>query len=224
MSAFPSRRRSAAFLPSVVCLTLLLPAALALLASCTTETPSTETEVADTAAGEGTVALAAHTGADSVERGRYLVVLTGCSDCHTPMTMGENGPEPDMARFLSGHPEGLELPPAPTLEGAWMWVGSGSNTAFAGPWGTSYAFNLTPDENTGLGIWTEEMFVAALRTGKHMGQSRPIMPPMPWPALAQATDDDLKAIYAYLRSVPPIANRVPEYQPPAAAPAAQPAG
>jgi hypothetical protein len=60
------------------------------------------------------------------------------------------------------------------------------------------------------------MFVTALRTGRHMGVSRPIMPPMPWPAFRNASDDDLKAIYAYLRTIKPIVNHVPDYQPPAA--------
>ena len=106
----------------------------------------------------------------------------------------------------------------PALAGTWAWAGAATNTAYVGPWGISYAANLTPDENTGLGIWTEEMFVAAIRTGKHMGQSRPIMPPMPWPAYRHMTDEDLRAIFAYLRTVPPIVNHVPEYQPPAAPP------
>lgn len=164
-----------------------------------------------------------HPTADRVERGRYLVAITGCGDCHTPMKMGESGPEPDLAKFLAGHPESVEMPVPPALDGAWMWAGAGTNTAFVGPWGVTYAANLTPDPNTGLGIWTEEMFVTAMRTGKHMGQSRPILPPMPWPGYAQATDDDLKAIYAYLRSLPPIHNRVPAYQAPPVPPD-QPAG
>ena len=79
-----------------------------------------------------------------------------------------------------------------------------------GPWGVSYAPNLTPDETTGLGIWTEEMFLQALRTGRHMGTSRPILPPMPWQVYGQMPEQDLKAIYAYLRSLPPVRNRVPE--------------
>ena len=84
------------------------------------------------------------------------------------------------------------------------------------------ALRSAAEENTGLGIWTEEMFVEALRTGRHMGQSRPILPPMPWQAFGQMTDHDLAAVYAYLRSIPPIKNRVPEAviaEPPAAAPA-----
>jgi len=154
--------------------------------------------------------------ANAVERGRYLVTVASCNDCHTPFEMGPDGPQPDMTRMLSGHPESLVLNPPPALEGAWMWAGTGTNTAFVGPWGVSYAANLTSDENTGIGIWTEEMFFQAMRTGKHMGQSRPIMPPMPWPNIGQMTDDDLRAILAYLKSTPPVVNHVPEYQPPAA--------
>ena len=78
----------------------------------------------------------------------------------------------------------------------------------------SYTFNLTPEQNTGLGIWTEEMFIQTIRTGRHMGVSRPINPPMPWPAYRNATDEDLKSVYAYLRTIKPIVNHVPDYKPP----------
>jgi len=84
--------------------------------------------------------------------------------------------------------------------------------------GISYAINLTPDENTGIGSWSEDTFVKAIKTGKHMGVSRPILPPMPWQTINRLTDDDLKAMYAYLRTIPPIKNRVPDPKPPAAAP------
>lgn len=160
----------------------------------------------------------------AVARGKYLVTIGGCNDCHTPLKMGAKGPEPDMSRMLSGHPERMVLPAPPRMapDAPWNWAGAASLTAFAGPWGISYASNLTPDQNTGLGIWTEEMFVKAMRTGRHMGQSRPILPPMPWHALAAMTDEDLKAVYAYLRSIPPLENRVPEAviaEPPPAPPA-----
>jgi hypothetical protein len=145
-----------------------------------------------------------------VERGRYLVNAMGCHDCHTPKKMGAQGPEPDFSRALSGHPEGTKLPAPPKPRGAWIASASGDLTAWSGPWGISYAFNLTPDENTGLGIWTEEMFVKTMRTGRHMGASRPILPPMPWQSLASLNDADLKAVYAYLKSVKPIKNRVPQ--------------
>jgi cytochrome c553 len=146
----------------------------------------------------------------SVERGRYLVHAIGCSDCHTPMKMGPNGPEPDMTRFLSGHPEQIGPLTAPKPQGPWIAANSATNTAWAGPWGISYTANLTPDQNTGLGIWTEQMFLKALRTGRHMGVSRPILPPMPWQAFKNLSDDDLKGIFAYLRTVPPVTNHVPE--------------
>jgi mono/diheme cytochrome c family protein len=150
----------------------------------------------------------------AVQRGQYLVSIIGCGDCHTPMKMGAAGPEPDMARFLSGHPEQVGALVAAKAQGPWLWAGAATNTAFAGPWGVSYAANLTPDQNTGLGIWTEEMFVKALRTGRHMGTSREILPPMPWPAFRNASDADLKGIYAYLRTVAPVVNHVPDVQPP----------
>ena len=152
-----------------------------------------------------------------IERGQYLVGMLGCTDCHTPLKMGPKGPEPDNTRFLSGHPEQVGALPAAVPQGAWVWAGAATNTAFAGPWGVSYAANLTPDRNTGLGIWTEDMFVRAIRTGRHMGQSREILPPMPWPALRNASDEDLMAVYAYLRSLKPIVNHVPDVQPPAVA-------
>jgi mono/diheme cytochrome c family protein len=154
-------------------------------------------------------------------RGQYLVTIAGCHDCHTPFKMGPNGPEPDMSRALSGHPSNLVMPPPPDAKGPWVWSGAGTNTAFAGPWGISYARNLTPEKVSGLGIWDEAMFVKAIRTGKHMGVSRPILPPMPWQNFRHMTDEDLKAVFAYLKSVKPIYNEVPDavLAPPPAAPA-----
>jgi len=153
-----------------------------------------------------------------VARGEYLVTAAGCNDCHTPLKMTPEGPMPDMSRMLSGHPEGLKLPPPPKpADGYWIITGGATMTAWAGPWGVTYTPNLTPDENTGLGIWTEDMFIRAMRTGKHMGTSRQIQPPMPWMNVGKLTDEDLKAVFAYLRSIPPIVNHVPEYAPPAEA-------
>lgn len=164
--------------------------------------------------------------AERVKRGQYLVTIGGCNDCHTPFKMGPHGPEPDMTRALSGHPEDLVMPPPPKLgDGPWVWAAAGTNTAFAGPWGVSYARNLTPEKLTGTGIWTEEMFINTIRSGKHWGVARPILPPMPWQNYAQATDEDLKSIYAYLRTVKPIKNQVPDavLAPPPPAAAAKPA-
>ena len=155
-------------------------------------------------------ATAAPAAPTPVERGKYLVNAIGCNDCHTPKTMGPNGPEPDMTRLLSGQPEADKLPPAPKPDGPWIASTTPNMTAWAGPWGVSFAANLTPDRNTGLGIWTEQMFVTAIREGKHMGTSRPILPPMPWQDLRMLSDADLKAIFAYLQSIPAIANHVPD--------------
>ena len=154
---------------------------------------------------------AAKARAERVERGRYLVNIGGCNDCHTPLKMGAKGPEPDFSRMLSGHPEGLKMPSAPKLpEGPWVWTAAGTNTAFAGPWGVSYTANLTPDRLTGLGIWNEEMFIKTMRTGRHWGVGRPILPPMPYQNVAQLRDDDLKAVFAYLQSIPAVKNQVPD--------------
>jgi hypothetical protein len=80
---------------------------------------------------------------------------------------------------------------------------------------------LTPHD-TGLGVWTEEIFIKSMREGKHMGAGRPILPPMPWPAYSQMTDDDLRAVWQYLQSIPPIDNVAPQsiVNPPPAMPAA----
>jgi len=149
-----------------------------------------------------------------IERGRYLVQAVGCSDCHTPLKLTDQGPVPDLSRGLSGHPEQLALPPAPVAQGPWIWGGAGTNTAFWGPWGVSFASNLTPDKDTGIGNWSDASFVASLRTGKHLGAGRPILPPMPWRAIGQLTDQDLRAVFRYLQHQPAIKNKVPEPLPP----------
>jgi len=160
-----------------------------------------------------------------VARGEHLVKLGGCGDCHTPVKMGANGPEPDMTRFLAGHPSAMEMPPAPELpQGPWVAVVGATMTAWNGPWGTTFTANLTPDRETGLGAWTVEEFIATMRTGRRMGKGRPILPPMPIPVLNQYSDEELAAVFAYLQSLPPIANKVPApIEPPAPRSAAAPA-
>jgi Cytochrome c len=157
-----------------------------------------------------------------VEHGKYLTIIAGCNDCHTPKNFTEQGPVPDMSRELSGHPADAKLPDLPTGvigPGKWMAITT-DLTAWYGPWGVSFTRNLTPDMETGLGSWTEQMFINALRTGKHMGapNGRPILPPMPWQMYAQMTDEDLKAVWAYLRTIKPIKNAIPEPIPPPAPP------
>jgi mono/diheme cytochrome c family protein len=151
-----------------------------------------------------------------VERGRYLVEAFACSDCHSPWVMGANGPHPDPARYLSGHPAELDMPPAPQAEGPWITSASASMTAWNGPWGMSFTANLTPDDETGLGRWSEEDFIATLRNGRHLGRGRELLPPMPFQAIRRLSDEDLGSMYAYLQSIPAISNRVPNPRPPVA--------
>jgi hypothetical protein len=158
-----------------------------------------------------TPSAATHTPASpaQIERGAYLVRAMGCHDCHTPWTPGPKGPAPDMSRALSGHPAAMVMPPPPKPAGPWAWSGAATNTAFAGPWGVSFTANLTPDDETGLGRWTAETFIATMKTGRHEGKGRPLLPPMPYPSVASLTDDDIRSLFAYLQSLPPVRNRVP---------------
>ena len=161
--------------------------------------------------------------ADELVRGKYLVTVAGCNDCHTPWQMGPKGPEPDMSRMLSGHPAAMELPPPPRLpDGPWIMTAAATNTAWSGPWGVSFTANLTPDPETGLGKWTLRNFIDTIRTGRHLGRGRQILPPMPIPMYKHFTDDDLKAIFSYLQTIPAVPNRVPEPLPPAPSLAGKP--
>ena len=149
---------------------------------------------------------AAPASADQIARGKYLVTIQDCNGCHTPFVMGE----PDLKRMFMGHPESEKITGPPTKQAGWATAISDSNTAWSTPAGVSFTTNLTPDKATGIGNWTEQMFVQAIRTGKHLGAGRAIMPPMPWKIYSNATDADLKAIFAYLKTVPAIVNKVPD--------------
>ena len=150
-----------------------------------------------------------------VKRGEYLVTIGSCHDCHTPAIMGPGGPEPDMKRALSGHPQDMRIAAPAKLSEPWVGGFSDTLTAWTGPWGVSFAANLTPDPETGvLRDFTEQQFIQALRTGRHQGQGREILPPMPWRFIGQMTDDDLKAVYAYLKQIPAVKNKVPDPVPP----------
>jgi hypothetical protein len=153
---------------------------------------------------------------EMVARGKYLVTFGGCNDCHTPKNYTDMGPVPDTTKLLAGYFEGTMLPKADiNMLAQNGWAMTESNfTAWVGPWGISYAANLTPDKATGIGTLTEEMFIKSLREGKWMGVGRPLMPPMPWSGIGSATDEDLKCIYAYLMSIKPIHNVVPQPTPP----------
>jgi hypothetical protein len=148
--------------------------------------------------------------------GKYIVTTGGCDDCHTPKIFTEKGPVFDTTRSLSGFPQGEVLASIDMdmiKPGNWI-MGDKHLSAWAGPWGISYASNLTPDKATGIGTLTEELFIKTLREGKYMGVGRPLLPPMPWEVLRHKTDQDLKAIYAYLMSIKPINNLVPQPTPP----------
>ena len=161
---------------------------------------------------------------DPIEQGRYLTTIMGCHDCHTPKIFGEHGePILDSTSFFSGHPAEMPYPdwaPVDMKERNAMALVGGMMTAWAGPWGVSFTQNLTPDDSTGLGEWTEEAFIQALRTGRHQGQpnGRMILPPMPWAFFRYVSDNDLKAIWAYLQSIPAVSNSVPLPIPPAGMP------
>ena len=154
---------------------------------------------------------------DQVARGAYLVNSGGCHDCHTPKLMTPKGPEPDMSRNMMGAAADSKVPPIPPgllSPTGWGALTNNDMTIWAGPWGVSFAANITPDKTTGLGSWTEAAFIKSLRTGKRKGVLRDILPPMPWQNMAKMTDEDLKAVFAYLLSLKPIQNKVPEPIPP----------
>ena len=170
----------------------------------------------ESAAKEATAAVANGGYASQVEWGHHLIVTGGCGDCHTPKKMGPMGPEDDSTLLLSGHPAQQPLPDVNRAEmQAKGNVVTQTLTGWIGPWGTSCAANLTPD-STGLGGWKEEQFVYALRNGvtKGLPGSRPILPPMPWKVMRNLTDDELKAMFAYLKTIKPIKNVPPAPEPP----------
>ena len=120
---------------------------------------------------------------EKLDRGKYLVDFGGCFDCHTP---GYFFGKPDMAKFLAGSEVGFEIPGM----------------------GVFYPPNLTSDPETGLGDWTQEQIVTALQTGVRP-DGRELAPIMPWQSFAKLTKEDAQAIAAYLKSLPPVKNKVP---------------
>ncbi len=165
----------------------------------------------------GKPAEAALSDKDLIDRGRYMVEAGACHDCHSPKVMTATGPMPDPARLLSGHPAAEPVPadlPAGTLSPSqWTAATNAGLTAWTGPWGVSFTANLTPSAS-GLKGWTTDMFIATIRNGKHAGTGRPLLPPMPWQNYSTLKDEDLRAIFAYLQSLPPIDNAVPAPLPP----------
>jgi len=183
----------------LVYLILLLGSAVLLFVSCQGETTNKEM-----------------TQQEMIERGKFMVTVGGCDDCHTPKNFGPNGPELDMSRRLSGHPAGSVVAPVDTSLLHQFAYFSHDLTTAIGPWGVTFSANLTPDNETGIGTWQPEMFVNAMKTGKHLGvtEGRPILPPMPWQNLSHLSEEDLKCLFAYLKSLPAVNNKVPYPIPP----------
>ena len=203
------------FLYRVPFVTACLPLAVAISAC-------NQPPAAPPAAAPAAPAASAAPAQSQVERGRLLIFGGGCHDCHTTKKIGPGGPEPDMEHMLAGHPENISVtaPFKPAAGSPWTIATTDTLTAWSGPWGISFAANLTPDKETGLNM-TERNFVIAIKTGSHLGTARPILPPMPWQQYSNLPEDDLKAMYAYLKTIPPIKNQVPAPIPPAGAPPAK---
>ncbi|MDR3695148.1 c-type cytochrome [Mucilaginibacter sp.] len=160
-------------------------------------------------------AVAAPSKDSLVKRGNYLVTTLGCNDCHSPKKMGPQGPYIDSTRMLSGFPSTAIVPvagPGDVKKG--LVVFAGDLTAAIGPWGTSFAANITSDA-TGIGSWKLAQFKNALRHGKYKGldNERMLLPPMPWQDLTNLTDADTEAIFTYLQSTKPVNNVVPAFRP-----------
>lgn len=148
---------------------------------------------------------------DPVKRGEYLVQIGSCNDCHTPWVFDEELQMPvnDFTRLLSGHPSDAPDPVGELAQGDMAIIGP-TFTSFKLPFGVIYAANLTPDPESGTGSWTEDMFIDVFRKGRHLGgDGRGVLPPMPWNWVRNLSDEDLKAIWAYLQTVPPVYNVVP---------------
>jgi len=145
-----------------------------------------------------------------IRRGAYLVDLMGCHDCHTPKKMTPQGPAPDMDRMLSGHPADMPMFAFDSITTKNWVLFNMTGTAMVGPWGTSFSGNLTSD-TSGIGAWTEAQFKKALTEGKLKGLegTRPLLPPMPWQNYRNMKDEDISAIFAFLKSTKPVNNIVP---------------
>jgi hypothetical protein len=153
---------------------------------------------------------------DTVQRGAFLVETLGCNDCHSPKRMTAAGPEIIPELVLSGYPADRRLPDPDNnaMKKGWLLLAP-DLTAAAGPWGVSFAANLTSDPS-GIGLWPYENFKRALTQGKFKGieGSRSLLPPMPWQNYINLPDEDVRAIYAYLKSTNPVQNLVPAAIPP----------
>ncbi|MFN8252803.1 MAG: diheme cytochrome c-553 [Ferruginibacter sp.] len=148
---------------------------------------------------------------DPVKRGEYLVTIMGCDDCHSPKKMGPHGPEIIAERRFSGFPADFTPPQLDSNATKNGWVSLWADlTSAVGPWGQTFAANITSD-TTGIGTWTEAQFKKAFTEGKYKGldNTRPLMPHMPWQNYRNIKEEDVKAIFAFLKSTKPVNNVVP---------------
>lgn len=184
---------------TIVCISFIAAAISGIAIACTNSSAKTENK---TAILDST---------QKVMRGEYLVSIIGCDDCHSPKKMGPMGPEIIPELRLSGYPSTRAIQKADSnvVKQGWALFG-GDLTSAVGPWGMSFAANLTSSE-TGIGNWSEAQFIKAIREGKYKGMdnSRPLLPPMPWFVYKNMNDEDLKSIFAYLQTIKPVENIVP---------------
>lgn len=147
-----------------------------------------------------------------IQRGEYLVTQIGtCGDCHSPRIIKNGKAEFDSTRLFSGYPSNRPIPKInPTEISKGYIVAFLDFTSVSGPWGTSFAANITSDPS-GIGTWSYEQFETALRHGKYKGfmDGRPMLPPMPWENFRSLPDEDMKAIFYFLKSTKPVRNIVP---------------
>lgn len=199
---------------SVVMLLVLLPA-IFLFTKCNSTSEKTE-EMPENVKPEP--AAVSYGGYNTPEEwGKHIVAVADCGNCHTPKKMTPTGPVEDENLAFSGHPAAQPYPGVDRKEMETKHLfASDDLTSWVGPWGISYAANISSDSTTGIGNWSEEQFMTCLRKGKYMGlnKARDLLPPMPWPAFSNMTDDELKAVFAYLKSTKPIHNIVPQPLPP----------
>lgn len=199
---------------SVIMLLAFVPA-IFLLSKCDTTSGKPEEASAEAIPAATAVSYGGYNTPE--EWGKHIVTVADCATCHTPKKMTASGPVEDESLSLSGHPSALPFPDIHRKEmEANHLTYTQDLTSWVGPWGVSFAANITSDSTTGIGTWTEEQFMTCLRKGKYMGldKARDLLPPMPWPAFSNMTDDELKAVFAYLKSTKPIHNIVPQPVPP----------
>ncbi|MEK6224103.1 MAG: c-type cytochrome [Thermodesulfobacteriales bacterium] len=177
---------------------LLLIAAVSLIAMSCRQKPATEVAYSP----------------ERLEMGQAIVEGWNCSFCHTPQIQGPDGKSIfDPKRLMSGHPSNEQIPTVPDMvisSQEWMeFLDNMGSTVWATDNLLIFSANLTPDDETGIGTWTEVEFVETIRQGRHRGIERRIKYPMPWQELSEVSDEELLSVYEYLMSLEPVNNKVP---------------